>query len=47
MTQNSWVLGEKMRQKPDEPYQDFVSHLLQAISCLMVDREAEILIVMW
>lgn len=35
----------KIRQGPDEPYQDFVSHLLKAVSRLVVDGEAGTLIV--
>lgn len=34
----------EIRQGPDEPHQDFVSHLLQLVKCLIVDGEAEILI---
>jgi hypothetical protein len=35
----------KIRQGPDEPYQDFVSHLLQAIGRLMVEGEAGMILV--
>lgn len=35
----------KIRQGPDEPYQDFVSHLLQATSSLVVDGEAGMILV--
>ncbi|XP_016060605.1 PREDICTED: endogenous retrovirus group K member 25 Pol protein-like [Miniopterus natalensis] len=35
----------KIRQGPDEPYQDFVSRFLQAVNCLVPDREAEMLLV--
>lgn len=35
----------KIRQCSDKPHQVFVSCLLQAVSCLMVDGESKILIV--
>lgn len=30
----------RIRQEPDEPYQDFISRLLQVVCGLMVDGEA-------
>jgi hypothetical protein len=35
----------KIRQGPDEPYQDFVSWLLQAVSRLVTDGEAGMILV--
>jgi hypothetical protein len=35
----------KIRQGPDEPYQDFVSQLLQAMGRLVVDGEAGMILV--
>jgi hypothetical protein len=35
----------KIRQRPDEPYQDFVSQLLQAMGRLVVDGESVMILV--
>lgn len=33
----------RIRQEPDEPYQDFISHHLQVVCGLMVDGEAGVI----
>lgn len=33
----------RIRQEPDEPYQDFISHCLQVVYGLMVDGEAGVI----